>query len=75
MNNEFDLKEIKERAHNKAFAKITILNIEKKDLLYDIKNDNTSIVPIETLEKMYESCKKEIRTWNYIASLIEKDNV
>lgn len=75
MNNEFDLKEIKERAHNKAFSKITILNIEKKDLLNDIKNDNTSIVPIETLEQMYESCKKEIRTWNYIASLIEKDNV
>jgi len=75
MISEFDLQEIKERAHDKAFAKITILNIEKNDLLDDIKNNNTGVVSIETLEQMYESCKKEIRTWNYIASLIEKDNV
>lgn len=75
MNNEFDLQEIKERAHDKAFAKITMLGIEKSDLLDDIKNNNTGIVPIETLEIMLESCKKELRVWNYIASLIEKDNV
>lgn len=75
MNNDFDLQEIKERAHDKAFAKITMLNIEKNDLLDDIKNDNTGVVPIETLEQMYESSKKELKVWNYIASLIEKDNV
>jgi hypothetical protein len=75
MNNDFDLQEIKERAHDKAFAKITLLNIERNDLLDDIVNDNTGVVSIETLEQMYRSCKKEIRTWNYIASLIEKDNV
>ena len=75
MNNEFDLKEIKERAHDKAFAKITMLGIEKSDLLDDIKNNNTSVVPIETLENMLESCKKELKVWNYIASLIEKDNI
>lgn len=74
MINDFDLQEIKERAHNKAFAKITMLGIEKSDLLDDIKNNNTGIVPIETLENMLESCKKELRVWNYIASLIEKDN-
>ena len=75
MNNEFDLQEIKERAHEKAFAKITMLGIEKSDLLDDIKNNNTSVVPIETLENMLESCKKELKVWNYIASLIEKDNI
>jgi len=75
MNNEFDLQEIKERAHDKAFAKITMLGIEKSDLLDDIKNNNTSVVPIETLENMLESCKKELKVWNYIASLIEKDNI
>ena len=75
MNNEFDLQEIKERAHDKAFAKITMLDIEKSDLLDDIKNNNTSVVPIETLENMLESCKKELKVWNYIASLIEKDNI
>ena len=75
MNNEFDLQEIKERAHDKAFAKITMLGIEKSDLIDDIKNNNTSVVPIETLENMLESCKKELKVWNYIASLIEKDNI
>jgi len=64
MNNEFDLQEIKERAHDKAFAKITMLGIEKSDLLDDIKNNNTSVVPIETLENMLESCKKELKVWN-----------
>lgn len=75
MNSDFDLQEIKERASNKAFAKITTLKIEKNNLLDDIRNDNTGVVPIETLEQMYECCKKDIRTWNYIASLIEKDNI
>jgi len=75
MISDFDLQEIKERAHNKAFAKITTLSFEKNDILNDIKNDNTGVVPMETLEKVYESCKKELKVWNYIASLIEKDNV
>lgn len=68
-------KEINERASNKAFAKITMLQFEKKDIENNIKNNNTSIVPLETLEKMIKSTKAEIKVWSYIAKLIEIDNI
>jgi len=69
------IKEINERASNKAFAKITMLQLEIKDIENDIKNNNTSIVPLETLEKMIKSTKAEIKIWSYIAKLIEIDNI
>ena len=68
-----DKNEIKERASNKAFAKLHILYIEREDLKKEIKENNQSIVPIETLETMVESNEREIKTWNYIAKLIELD--
>lgn len=75
MNNEFDKKEIKERASNKAFAKLQILYIERDNLESDIKSGNDSIVPVETLKNMYDCTLKEIKVWNYITKLIETDEI
>ena len=69
------IKEINERASNKAFAQITMLQLDIKDIENDIKNNNTSIVPLETLEKIIKSTKAEIKIWSYIAKLIEIDNI
>jgi len=69
------IKEINERASNKAFAQITMLQLDIKDIENDIKNNNTSIVPLERLEKMIKSTKAEIEVWDYIAKLIEIDNI
>lgn len=68
-----DKKEIKERASNKAFAKLHMLYIEREDIKKEIKEGNQSVVPIETLEGMAMSVEREIKTWNYIAKLIELD--
>ena len=75
MISEFDLQEIKERASNKAFAKLQILYIERDNLEDDIKSGNESIVPVETLKSMYNSTLKEIKVWNYITKLIETDEI
>lgn len=69
-----NINEIRELASDKAFAKITMLNIEAIDLKDDIKHDNTGGLTIEELELMYEGTKKEIKVWLYISKLIETDN-
>lgn len=69
-----DINETRELASNKAFAKITMLKIEIKDLKDDIKYDNTGGLTIEELELMYEVNKKELKVWEYMCKLIETDN-
>jgi len=75
MISDFDLQEIKERASNKAFAKLQILYIERDNLEDDVKSRNESVVPVETLKNMYNSTLKEIKVWSYIAKLIETDEI
>jgi len=75
MISDFDLQEIKERASNKAFAKLQILYIERDNLEDDVKSGNESVVPVETLKNMYNSTLKEIKVWSYIAKLIETDEI
>ena len=53
---------IKERAHNKAFAKIHALQIRVSKLKYDIERKNTGAITM-----------RELETWNYIFKLIELD--
>ena len=41
---------IKERAHNKAFAKIHALQIRVSKLKYDIERKNTGVITMHELE-------------------------
>ena len=66
--------ELQDRAGDKAFAKIAILNIEASQLKQDIDIGNTGGITIEELVLMYKGTLKEIKVWNFIAELIEKSN-
>ena len=64
---------IKEKAHNKAFAKIHALKIRVSKLKYDIERKNTGVVTIHELEICLDAATRELETWNYIFKLIELD--
>ncbi len=64
--------DIKSRARDKAFSKINSLNIEVRDLQTDLRLGQ-SLVEDEHLESMIKSSKRELKLWEYIAELIEKD--
>jgi len=64
---------IKEKAHNKAFAKIHALQIRVSKLKYDIERKNTGVVTIHELEICLDAAMRELETWNYIFKLIELD--
>jgi len=64
---------IKEKAHNKAFAKIHALQIRVSKLKYDIERKNTGVVTMHELEICLDAAMRELETWNYIFKLIELD--
>ena len=64
---------IKEKAHNKAFAKIHALQIRVSKLKYDIERKNTGVVTMHELEICLDAAMRELETWNYILKLIELD--
>jgi len=66
-------KEIKERARNKAFAKIHFLNMENDSYKRDIKAGGSTDgrISLEMLKQCLSSNTKELLTWQYIAQLIE----
>ena len=66
---------IKERASNKAFAKISNLHMDIKELVNDIKEKRTGGISMEQLELVLDGTRLELDTWKYIATLIEKNNI
>ena len=67
-------KDIKERASNKAFAKIHFLELENKTYKRDIKHGTTDDrISIDMLRTCLKSNERELLTWQYIAKLIETD--
>ena len=60
---------IKEKAHNKAFAKIHALEIRVSKLKYDIERKNTGAITMHELEICLDAAKRELETWNYIFKL------
>ena len=64
---------IKEKAHNKAFAKIHTHAIRVSKLKYDIERENTGAITMHELEICLDAAKRELETWNYIFKLIELD--
>ncbi len=69
---EWTLADIKNRASNKAFAKVTILGLDIEKQKQDLKNSNIGGITYEEAEQVLEGYKKELQVWNYITELIEK---
>ena len=66
--------ELQELAHNKAFAKMTILGFDIERLKKDLKHGNTGGITTEELAQVLNGTKKELKVWQYIAETIEKNN-
>jgi len=64
---------IRERARCKAFAKIAKLRLDIRLIKDDLEKQDSGIISMEDLATVYISTKRELKTWNYIATLIEKD--
>jgi len=69
---EWTLADIKNRASNKAFAKVTILTLDIETYKEDLKTGKIGSVTYEEFEQVLEGYKKELQVWNYITELIEK---
>lgn len=69
---EWTLADIKNRASNKAFAKVTILTLDIETYEQDLREGNIGGVTYEEFEQVLEGYKKELQVWNYITELIEK---
>jgi hypothetical protein len=65
---------IKERASDKAFAKIITLEKEIISLNRDVKNGGSGGITLEQLLSVVDHAEVERLIWIYIAGLIEKDN-
>ena len=68
MNNE-----IKERARHKAFAKISFIELENDAYRRDIKAGGDGRLSVGLLQTCLSSNENELKTWQYIAKLIETD--
>ena len=66
--------DIKNRAHDKAFATIYSLDNDISRLKQEIKDNQTPFITIEQLEGVLNHTKRQRQVWDYIASLIEKDH-
>ena len=66
--------DIKNRAHDKAFATIYSLDTDISRLKQEIKDDITPFITIEQLQGVLDHTKRQRQVWDYIASLIEKDH-
>ena len=64
----------KNRAHDKAFANIHACNLDIRRLKEEIRADITPFITVEQNESILESSKQELKTWNYLAKLVELDH-
>jgi ribosomal protein L19E len=68
------IREINERASNKAFAKILSIKANQVNLEEDLKNGSYGPITKEEIQLLIKQNNIEIDVWNYIAKLIETDN-
>jgi len=66
--------ELQERASNKAFAKIAMLDFDIDRLKSDIKNEMYGGLDREQMEMLYTGALREREVWNHIATIIETNN-
>lgn len=65
---------IKERASDKAFARISVLESEIYSLNREVKSGGSGGITLEQLLGVVDHTETERLVWIYIAGLIEKDN-
>ena len=69
---EWTLADIKNRASNKAFAKVTILALDIETYKRDLKEGNIGGVTYDEFKQIITGYETELQIWNYITELIEK---
>ena len=62
-----------DRARNKAFSQVTQLQLNIRRTKDDIKLRNIGNITVEQLEMILKSEQRELKTWQYISELIEKN--
>ena len=70
---EWTKSEAKQRAHDKAFAKISFIELENRTYKRDIKAGGDGRLSVDLLKRCLSSNEKELLTWKYIEKLIDKD--
>lgn len=63
--------DIKNRAIDKAYAKVTMLGMEISSNKTDIKTKSYGPLNLEQMLLILEGNKKELQVWEYIAEIIE----
>ena len=66
--------DIKNSAHDKAFAQMQTIDNDISRISQEIKDDITPFITVEQLEGVLRRTKQEKAIWNYIAKLIEIDH-
>ena len=69
---ESTVADLKNRASNKAFAKVTMLKLDIDDYKRSLINGTYGGITYEEAEQVLEGYKTELKVWNYITELIEK---
>jgi hypothetical protein len=69
---ELTLADIKNRASNKAFAKVTILALDIETYKQDLREGNIGGVTYDEFKQVITGYETELQIWNYITELIEK---
>mgnify|MGYP003653366939 FL=1 len=69
---EWTLADVKNRASNKAFAKVTILALDIETYKQDLREGNIGGVTYDEFKQVITGYETELQIWNYITELIEK---
>ncbi len=69
---EWTLADVKNRASNKAFAKVTILALDIETYKQDLREGNIGGVTYDEFKQIITGYETELQIWNYITELIEK---
>jgi hypothetical protein len=67
------MQDIKEKAFDKVYAKLTTLNFEIQRLRENLKYDNTGGIDAEQLQGVIEQTEEEKLIYMYLFTLIEKN--
>ena len=65
--------QIEDRARNKAFSQVTQLQLNIRRTKEDLKIRAIGNITVEQLEMVLKSEQRELKTWQYISELIEKN--
>ena len=70
---EWPKSDAKQRAQDKAIAKISFIELENRTYKRDIKAGGDGRLSVDLLKRCLSSNEKELLTWKYIAKLIDED--